>query len=280
MGFIQHAFAERPGIQTSAGDVEVGVERAIRLDFNRQTDALEPVNRNAATGQQFLTTSFAFRQAFRHEAGERRMLRGRVGAQVVVGGQIVDRLQHGGVVRQNRPAEAPAGHAEELGEAVAYDGIGVAGQYGFDFGAVRLTVCQIEVGFVHDAPCAAAGGQLAHLVQYGEIDGGAGGVGRRRDHHGLGLARPVLAAQVGGQVEAGGGRGRHVDDPAFKGAHEFAVARVGGVGHNHIVTGVHGQRGGQQQGGRTAGCYTNALGVNVKVVTFMVEVGDGLAQFR
>ena len=96
MGFIQRAFAERPGIQTSAGDVEVGVERAIRLHLNRQTDALEPVNHNAATGQQFLTTSFAFRQAFRREAGERRMLRGRVGAQVVVGGQIVNRFQHSG----------------------------------------------------------------------------------------------------------------------------------------------------------------------------------------
>ena len=198
MGFIQRAFAERPGIQTSAGDVEVGVERAIRLHLNRQTDALEPVNHNAATGQQFLTTSFAFRQAFRREAGERRMLRGRVGAQVVVGGQIVNRFQHSGLVRQNRPAEAPAGHAEELGEAVAYDGIGVAGQYGLDFGTVRLPVSQIKVGFVHDAPCAAAGGQLAHLVQYVEVDGGAGGVGRRRDHYGLGLARPVLAAQVGG----------------------------------------------------------------------------------
>ena len=80
MGFIQRAFAERPGIQTSAGDVEVGVERAIRLHLNRQTDALEPVNHNAATGQQFLTTSFAFRQAFRREAGERRMLGGRVRA--------------------------------------------------------------------------------------------------------------------------------------------------------------------------------------------------------
>ena len=115
MGFIQRAFAERPGIQTSAGDVEVGVERAIRLHLNRQTDALEPVNHNAATGQQFLTTSFAFRQAFRREAGERRMLRGRVGAQVVVGGQIVNRFQHSGLVRQNRPAEAPAGiHGETV----------------------------------------------------------------------------------------------------------------------------------------------------------------------
>ena len=280
MGFIQRAFAERPGIQTSAGDVEVGVERAIRLHLNRQTDALEPVNHNAATGQQFLTTSFAFRQAFRREAGERRMLRGRVGAQVVVGGQIVNRFQHGGLVRQNRPAEAPAGHAEELGEAVAYDGIGVAGQYGLDFGTVRLPVSQIKVGFVHDAPCAAAGGQLAHLVQYVEVDGGAGGVGRRRDHYGLGLARPVLAAQVGGQVEAGGGRGRHIDDPAFKRPHKFAVAWVGGVGHNHIVTGVHGQRGGQQQSGRTAGGHADTLGVDVKVMTLAVEVGDGLTQFR
>ena len=208
------------------------------------------------------------------------MLGGRVGAQVVVGGQVVDRFQHGGVVGQNSPAETPAGHAEELGEAVAHDGTGIAGQYGLDFGAVRLTVGQIKVGFVHDAPCAAAGGQLAHLVQYVEVDGGAGGVGRRRDHYGLGLACPVLAAQVGGQVEAGGGRGRNVDDPPLKGAHKFAVARVGGVGHNHIVTGVHGQRGGQQQGGRTAGGHADTLGVDVKVMTLAVEVGDGLAQFR
>ena len=81
-------------------------------------------------------------------------------------------------------------------------------------------------------------------------------------------------------MEAGGGRGRHIDDPAFKRPHKFAVAWVGGVGHNHIVTGVHGQRGGQQQGGRTAGGHADTLGVDVKVMTLAVEVGDGLTQFR
>ena len=152
MGFIQRAFAERPGIQTSAGDVEVGVERAIRLHLNRQTDALEPVNHNAATGQQFLTTSFAFRQAFRREAGERRMLGRRVRAQEEVGGEIVHGFER--VFGHDHPAEPPAGHAEELGEAVADDGVRIAGQHGFHVGSVRFAVGQVEVGFVDDAPCA------------------------------------------------------------------------------------------------------------------------------
>ena len=32
-----------------------------------------------------------------------------------------------------------------------------------------------------------------------------------------------------------------IDSPAFKGTHQLAVARVGGIGHDHVITGIHGQ---------------------------------------
>ena len=122
------------------------------------------------------------------------MLGGRMRTQVIIGGQIIDRLQHGGIIRQNGPAKTPTGHAEELGETVAHDGARVTSQHRFDLSAVRLMIGQIKIGLVHDAPCATLGGQLAYFIQHGEVDGGAGGIGRRGDHHGLGVVRPILAA--------------------------------------------------------------------------------------
>ena len=55
MRLLQRTLAERPRIQTGAGNVEIRVERAVRFDFQRQTDLGQTVHYNAAALQQFLT---------------------------------------------------------------------------------------------------------------------------------------------------------------------------------------------------------------------------------
>ena len=152
MRFLQRTLAERPRVQTGAGNVEIRVERAVRFDFQRQTDLGQTVHYNAAALQQFLTAFLAHGQRFRREAGERRMLGRRVRAQEEVGGEVVHGFER--VFGHDHPAEPPAGHAEELGEAGADDGVRIAGQHGFHVGSVRFAVGQVEVGFVDDAPCA------------------------------------------------------------------------------------------------------------------------------
>ena len=84
------------------------------------------------------------------------MLGRRVRAQEEVGGEVVHGLKR--VFGHDHPAEPPAGHAEELGEAGAYDGVRIAGEHRFHFGSVRFAVGQIEVGFVDDAPRATFAG--------------------------------------------------------------------------------------------------------------------------
>ena len=80
-------------------------------------------------------------------------------------------------------------------------------------------------------------------------------------------------------MEPRGGRCRHIDNPAFKGTHQLAVARVGGIGHDHVITGIHGQGCGQQQSGGPTGSHADAFGIDIQIMAFSIEIGDGLAQF-
>ena len=66
------------------------------------------------------------------------MLGGCMRAQEEVGGEIVHGFER--TFRHDHPTESPAGHAEELGEAGAYDGVRVAGEHGFHVGTVRFAV--------------------------------------------------------------------------------------------------------------------------------------------
>lgn len=63
MRLIQRTLAERPCIQSGTGNVEVGIERAVRLHFDRQSDALQTINYDAPTAQQLLTAGFTLSQA-------------------------------------------------------------------------------------------------------------------------------------------------------------------------------------------------------------------------
>ena len=222
----QRALAERPRIQTSGCDVEIRIERTIRFHLHRQSDALEPVDHNAPTGQQLLTAALAFIQTVLGEAGERSVLRGGVRAQVVVGGQVVHGFEHVVVIGHDGPAETPSGHAEELGEAVAHDRLVVAFEHGFDFAAIRFAIGQVKVGFVHDTPHAMLARILAHALEHIEVDGGAGGIGRRGDHNRLGAVGMVLGDEFRGEVEAGGGAGGHVHHGSLEAFHQLAIAGV------------------------------------------------------
>ena len=81
-------------------------------------------------------------------------------------------------------------------------------------------------------------------------------------------------------MESGGGGRRHVHDFAAERAYQLAVARVGRVCDEHFVVIVDRQRGGQQQCRRTACGNRDAFRVDVDVVTFLIEIGNRLAQFR
>ena len=80
MRLLQSTFAERPRIQTRIGNVEIRIERTIRLDLQRQTDFSQTVNHDAPTLQQLLTAFLTHSQRFRRKARERRMLGGRMRA--------------------------------------------------------------------------------------------------------------------------------------------------------------------------------------------------------
>ena len=84
VSLVQRTLAERPCIQSGTGNVEVGIERAVRLHFDRQSDALQTINYDAPTAQQLLTAGFTLSQALRRETGERRMLGGRMRTQVII----------------------------------------------------------------------------------------------------------------------------------------------------------------------------------------------------
>ena len=57
VSLVQRTLAERPCIQSGTGNVEVGIERAVRLHFDRQSDALQTINYDAPTAQQLLTAA-------------------------------------------------------------------------------------------------------------------------------------------------------------------------------------------------------------------------------
>ena len=199
-------------------------------------------------------------------------------AQEEVGGEIVHGFER--AFRHDHPTQSPAGHAEELGEAGAYDGVRVAGEHGFHVGAVRFAVGQVKVGFVDDTPCAAFFRQVAHGFQGVEGDGGTGRVRRRGDHHRFGAIRPVFVAQFRCEMESGGRIRRHVHDFAAERANQFAIARVRRVGDQHLVTLVHRQCGGKQQCRGTSGRNRDTFRIDVHMVAFLVEIGNRLTQFR
>ena len=274
MRFLQRTLTERPRIQTSAGNVEIRVERAVRFNFQRQTDFSQSIDHNTATFQQLLTAFLAHGQRFRSEARKRRMLGGRMRAQEEVGGEVVHGFER--VFRHDHPTEAPAGHAEELGEAGADDGVRIAGEHGFHVRTVRFAVGQVKVSFVDDAPCTAFFRQVAHGFQGVEGDGGTGRVRRRGDHHRFGAIRPVFAAQFRCEMESGGCVRRHVHDFAAERADQFAIARIRRVGDQHFVTLVHRQCGGKQQCRGTSGRDCNTFRIDIHMVAFLVEIGNRL----
>ena len=51
MRFLQRTLTERPRIQTSAGNVEVRVERTVRFNFQRQSNFSQTVYHDAAAFQ-------------------------------------------------------------------------------------------------------------------------------------------------------------------------------------------------------------------------------------
>ncbi|MCY1536873.1 hypothetical protein D9M68_723450 [compost metagenome] len=190
------------------------------------------------------------------------------------GGDFLHRRHH--VLGHDHPSQAPARHVEILREAVDDDDVVVQGQR-----RARLAfIGEAQVDLVHDGETVAGADLRQQLGQFVMGDGGARGVAGRGDEHALGGRRPVPGHVLGGQLEALFRRARDQPRHAARGQHEIAVGGVGGVRHQHFPAAIDQRRAGQRQGAGGARGDDNAGRIDLGAELFVVELGDGLAQWR
>ncbi len=141
------------------------------------------------------------------------------------------------------PAQPPTGHVEVLGEA--RDDEEVVGQR--ECRARRALVGQAEVDLVDDQPSAEVvdrAGDARHLVV---SDHRAGGIRRRGDQRRTRASGPVARDRLRRELVVLRGTDGHADRRPFEHAHEVPVARIAGVGEQHLLVPVQQQRHHQQQ---------------------------------
>ena len=97
---------------------------------------------------------------------------------------------------RHHPAQAPAGHAEVLGETV--DDEHVIGE--FQRAAVAPAIGQAVIDLVHDQHAAARTRHCMDALEFTVVDQGAGRIRRRSDQYGSRLCRPVFLDQLSGQL--------------------------------------------------------------------------------
>ncbi len=152
-------------------------------------------------------------------------------------------------VGQDDPTQAPAGHAEILGEAVHHDDL--AGQA--ERGDGNLAVDQPLVNLVDDEHAAPLRDEARDFPQFRRRDHGPGRIGRRAEQQSACAPAPRRAHLRQHRLEVR--RRRNSDRPgaALEAAHHVTVARITRVGHQDLVAGVDVQRQRQQQAARSTG---------------------------
>ena len=169
------------------------------------------------------------------EGGERGLLGRRRRGDEEVLGELLDLAREAG--RLHQPAQAPAGHAEVLREAVDDDCAGVVGRNAARR-AVGTVVGEPQVDLVDDAPSVAVGDSRAEASQLVVGQGGTRRIRRRGDHDAARPVRPCAGDGLGVELESRL-RGRlDQPDPAAEAFCEPAVAGVRRVGDEDLVAGV------------------------------------------
>ena len=188
-------------------------------------------------------------------------------------GQALDRLDE--LRRQHEPAQAPAGHAEILGEAVDQDRFRCRGERR----PGPVLVGDAVVDLVHDeadGPLAAEGGQGRKILL---AEHGAGRVGGARQHEAV--QRPVDGRELpDGGLEPGRGvdRDRHHLD--VERSQDVAVGRIARHRHGDPVAGIEGGEEAQDEGARGAGRDRDAGGIDLLPVPLAIVAGDAAPQGR
>jgi hypothetical protein len=126
------------------------------------------------------------------------------------------------------------------------------------------------VDLVDDQRPAAFGGRPGQRDQLGTVEQRAGGVGRGRDHRRARRRIPVFLDVRGVQLVVALDPCRHRHRFTVAEPHEVTVARVAGVGHQHLLAGIeqYAERKLQRPGGTRR--HGDTLGRHVDTVVVAV----------
>src|SRR3954466_10499274 len=178
--------------------------------------------------------------------------------------------------RQHHPAEAPAGHAEVLREAVHDHHVA-----GHPVSRPRFCcVREALVDLVDDQHAAALGNESRDRLQLRPGDERPGGVGRRAEDQGFRARSPRGPHHRRRRLEVLGRAHRQGARAALEGAHEMPIAGIAGIRDQHFVAGVEIERRHREQAAGSPGGDHHALHGNACPELVRVVRGDGLPQRR
>ncbi len=259
--------AEREAVVREVPHVRVEIEGAVG-----RRDPGQPQPRQL--GQQQRAVACVLRDRFAQlvqvvEGGERGVLRHRGRRQEEV--DEVRRQAMDAVLGRHQPAEAPAGHAEELREAVDDDGIGIERERGGAVEAVGDAVIDL-VG--HDARAVGAAA-LDERLQRGPVEHRARRIARARDDEAV---QPEAVEHRRREAERGFGAAGNVDRRAAQSAERVAVRGIARPCHPDAVARCEerGEDGDERR--RGAAGEQHALRRDVDAIGFAVPTRDPLAE--
>jgi hypothetical protein len=145
--------------------------------------------------------------------------------------------------RQHHPAQAPAGHAEVLREAVDQHHLAGKIERRPRLGAVH----QPLVDLVDKKDATPRRDEVGDQLQFFAGYQCPRGVGRRAEQQSLGARAPGGAHHLEGRLETVRRVHRQRARHALEGAHEMAVPRVARIGHEHLVARVDVERCGGEE---------------------------------
>ena len=269
VGLLEEAPAQGDGIVGEAADVGVEVERAVRGGEAVEPSPMQLLQEEGAVGAIALDARLQFGQCL--ESSQSRVLRhGRRRDE-----QVLPKPAHGvdQILRQHEPAQAPARHAEILGEAVDDDGVLAERQDRLG----RLVVGDAVIDLIRDDPYAPAAAPAGKTFQIGARDHRAGGIGRAGQDEAVDRARDGRQ-QVGSRLEAGlhgGGNRHHLD---VERGQDVAVGRIAGFRDRDACPGVEGGQERQDEPARGPDGRSDPGRVDLDAVDVAVMSGDPLAQ--
>jgi len=254
--------------------IAVQIKRTLRLHINAEAQLAQGRQQIIPALPELLTALLENRNCLRLETRQRRMLGHARGTDVEVLCQLFQ-LRHR-IDRRHQPAQAPAGHAEILGEAVEHEGIVIDLQHAGGVAAVGQAVIDLVH---HQMPATGfqRTGQFGQLVPAKHRTGGVGG---RCDQGADAITVPVSLDQVGIELIAHLRAHRHQLRGALDQPQKVPIAGIAGVRQQPMLARIDQQAAGQQQGAGTAGSNQHAFGVNRSLIALLVEPRDRLPEPR